>query len=79
MPVSALNMILKKLINLVPFLRKNECPAILEPESGMGRSFGQTRLNCIAYSGYAMQSLNGKPYLELGTGLIISSGISGWI
>jgi hypothetical protein len=60
----------KKLINLVPFLRKTNVRQFWNLKAVWGDlSAANKALNCIAYSGYAMQSLNGKPYLELGTGL----------
>ena len=60
----------KKLINLVPFLRKTNIRQFWNLKAVWGNlSLSNKILNCREYSGYAMQSLNGNPYLELGTGL----------
>jgi hypothetical protein len=60
----------KKLINLVPFLRKTNIRQLWTMRAVWGNlSASNKALNCSVYSGYAMQSLNGKPYIELGTGL----------
>jgi hypothetical protein len=60
----------KKLINLLPFLRKINVRQFWNLKAVWGNlSNSNKALNCIEYSGYRMQSLNGKPYLELGTGL----------
>jgi len=60
----------KKLINLVPFLRKTNVRQFWNLKAVWGNlSTSNRELNCKEYSGYAMQSLNGGPYLEMGTGL----------
>jgi hypothetical protein len=60
----------KKLINLLPFLRKINVRQFWNLKAVWGDlSTANKELNCKQYSGYPMQSLNGKPYLELGTGL----------
>jgi hypothetical protein len=60
----------KKLINLVPFLRKTNIRQFWNLKAVWGSlSVSNKILNCKEYSGYAMQSLNGRPYIEIGTGL----------
>ncbi len=60
----------KKLISLIPFLRKINVRQFWNMKAVWGNLSASNRLlNCMEYSGYAMQSLNGKPYLEFGTGL----------
>jgi hypothetical protein len=60
----------KKLINLVPFLRKINVRQFWNLKAVWGDlSTANKELNCKEYSSYPMQSLNGKPYMELGTGL----------
>jgi hypothetical protein len=60
----------KKLINLVPFLRKTNVRQFWNLKAVWGNLSASNKiLNCKEYSGYAMQSLNGKPYIEIGTGL----------
>jgi hypothetical protein len=60
----------KKLINLVPFLRKINVRQFWNMKAVWGDlSPSNKALNCIEYGGYRMQSLNGKPYVEVGTGL----------
>jgi hypothetical protein len=60
----------KKLINLIPFLRKTNVRQFWNLKAVWGDlSPSNKALNCMEYSGYAMQSLNGRPYVELGTGL----------
>ena len=60
----------KKLINLLPFLRKINVRQFWNLKAVWGNlSTSNKVLNYKEYSGYAMQSLNGRPYLEMGTGL----------
>ena len=60
----------KKLINLVPFLRKTNIRQFWNLRAVWGNLSPSNKiLNCKDYSGYAMQSLNGGPYIEFGTGL----------
>jgi hypothetical protein len=60
----------KKLINLVPFLRKTNIRQFWNLKAVWGNLSASNKiLNCKEYSGYAMQSLNGRPYIEIGTGL----------
>ncbi len=60
----------KKLINLVPFLRKTSIRQFWNLKAVWGiLSASNKLLNCREFSGYAMQSLNGGPYIEMGTGL----------
>ncbi|HEY4934985.1 MAG TPA: DUF5686 family protein [Puia sp.] len=60
----------KKLINLIPFIRKINIRQFWNLKAVWGDlSSANKELNCKEYSGYYMQSLNGKPYLEFGTGL----------
>jgi len=60
----------KKLINLIPFLRKINVRQFWNIKAVWGDlSPDNKALNCMEYGGYAMQSLNGHPYIELGTGL----------
>ncbi|HEY8733826.1 MAG TPA: DUF5686 family protein, partial [Puia sp.] len=60
----------KKLINLVPFLRKVNVRQFWNFKAVWGNlSTSDKLLNCKEYHGYAMQSLNGRPYIEMGTGL----------
>jgi hypothetical protein len=60
----------KKLINLVPFLRKVNVRQFWNLKAVWGSlSSSDKLLNCKEYHGYAMRSLNGGPYIEMGTGL----------
>ncbi|HEY4966757.1 MAG TPA: DUF5686 family protein, partial [Puia sp.] len=60
----------KKLINLIPFLRKTNIRQFWNLRAVWGNLSPSNKiLNCRQYSGYAMQSLNGGPYIEFGTGL----------
>jgi Family of unknown function (DUF5686)/CarboxypepD_reg-like domain len=60
----------KKLINMLPFLRKINVRQFWNLKAVWGDlSAANKKLNCIEYSVYPMQSLNGKPYIEIGTGL----------
>jgi len=60
----------KKLINLLPFLRRLNVRQFWNMKAVWGDlSKANKELNCKEYSSYPMQSLNGKPYIELGTGL----------
>ncbi len=60
----------KKLINLIPLLRKTNIRQFWNLRAVWGNLSPSNKiLNCKDYSGYAMQSLNGGPYIEFGTGL----------
>jgi len=60
----------KKLINLIPFMRKTNIRQFWNLKAVWGNlSASNKLLNCREFSGYAMQSLNGGPYIEMGTGL----------
>jgi hypothetical protein len=60
----------KKLINILPFLRKINVRQFWNLKAVWGDlSKANKELNCIEYSAYPLQSLKGKPYVEIGTGL----------
>ena len=60
----------KRLVNLVPFLRKTNVRQFWNLKAVWGDLSASNKiLNCREYSGYAMRSLNGRPYIEIGTGL----------
>jgi hypothetical protein len=60
----------KKLINLVPFLRKVNVRQFWNIKAVTGTLLDQNRkLNRLDYENYRLRSLKGKPYIELGTGL----------
>ena len=57
----------KKLINILPFLRKINVRQFWNLKAVWGDlSTANKELNCIEYSAYPMQSLKGKPYVETG-------------
>jgi hypothetical protein len=60
----------KKLLNLLPFLRKVDVRQFWNVKAVWGDlSPANKKLNCTDYRNYRMTSLQGKPYIELGTGL----------
>lgn len=60
----------KKLLNLLPFMRRWDVRQFWNMKAVIGDlSADNKRLNCREYSNYRPSSLHGKPYIELGTGL----------
>lgn len=60
----------KKLLNLLPLLRRVNVRQFWNVKAVWGDlSPANKRLNCREYDTFRMRSLNGSPYIELGTGL----------
>ncbi|MEP6748947.1 MAG: DUF5686 family protein [Bacteroidota bacterium] len=60
----------KKLINLVPFLRKTSIRQFWNVKAVWGNlSDGNRKLNHVDYGTYRLRTLKGHPYVEAGTGL----------
>lgn len=60
----------KKLINLIPFLRKWDIRQFWNVKAVVGDvSRNNSTFNRFGYGNYRMKSLNGMPYAEIGTGV----------
>lgn len=60
----------KKLLNLLPFMHKVDVRQFWNIKAVWGDlSSANQKLNCRDYRNYRMSSLQGRPYIELGTGL----------
>jgi hypothetical protein len=60
----------KKLINLLPFMRKTNMRQFWNVKAVWGNLANANRkLNRVEFGNYRLRTLNGKPYIEAGTGL----------
>ena len=60
----------KKLINLLPFMRKTNMRQFWNIKTVWGDlTTANRRLNHIDYGNYRLRTLNGRPYVEVGTGI----------